>query len=103
MVIKTTICRLLLSVLPAIFFSSSLANALDQESLLPARTTQLSCSAVDNSSPLEKNKKSPVARQISFIYKTHPLQEKAVLSKAPSPSLPFIFSYCLRAPPSCVI
>lgn len=99
MTTRAAIYRLFLAVLPAVFFISSLANAMDQENFFPARNIQLSCSSVDNNSPLEKKKKSPAVRQTSFIYKIDQVQEKSFLSKESSLFLSFIFSYCLRAPP----
>jgi hypothetical protein len=99
MIIRTAICRLFLSALLAIFFVSSLSDTFDQENLFPAITTQISSSAVDSDSSLEKKKKSPAIGQIFFIHQIDKVQEKLFIFKETSLSLPFIFSYFLRAPP----
>jgi hypothetical protein len=99
MIIRTVICRLFLSALLAIFLISSLLDTFDQENLFPAFATRISSSAVDNDSPLEKKKKSSAIGQIFFVYKIDKVQEKLFIFKESFLSLPFIFSYFLRAPP----
>jgi hypothetical protein len=99
MSIRTAICRLFLSALLAIFFVSSLSDTFDQENLFPVFTTQISCSAVDNDSSIEKKKKSPAIGQISFIYEVDKVQEKLFIFKDSFLSLPFIFSFFIRARP----
>lgn len=99
MIIRKTVCRVFLSLLPAIFFATSLWETFDQESLFPAFAPQISCFTADNESFLEKKKKSPAIGHTAFICEVDEVQDKLFDFIESFLTLPIIFSYFLRAPP----